>query len=203
MKETEITIERLTPAGTVNGHFILGNFFFKDSAKFNEEEVSTLKTMISNLHEGGYLTMYDLVEQQKFFVDKIRHPFATPMIHHKQNPDELVSLDEFAAWIQEKYDEHVSSYLSRWDFKFNGAFVWDDEECVRCMFEDLGAGSDFNVVFVQIEEKVIGTFLDKTNAENVMRSYDGYYPQKMEIKERATYGSEIQTLYKILSLLNL
>lgn len=180
---------------------VLGAYEQKDAA-FTEEEISTLKTMISNLHEGGYLTVYDIVEYKDFFVDKIRHPFATPKIYHKDNPDDLIAMDGFAEWIKKHHESNVLSYLRNWESEFCSPFSWDDEKLVNFMFEDLGAGSDFNVVFVQTEEKVIGTFLDKTNAENVIRSYDGYYPQKMEIKERATYGQEVQTLYKLLSLLN-
>ena len=64
---------------------ILGAYEQKD-ATFNEKEVSTLKTMISNLSENGFLKVYELIEYKEMFVDPKFYPNAVKKIFHHGNP---------------------------------------------------------------------------------------------------------------------
>ena len=203
MRETEITIERLTPAGTVNGHFILGDFFFKGSEKFTEEEVSTLKTVISNLNEHGFMTVYELIEHKEMFVDPKHYPNAVKKIFHNKNANMKVTKEQFPQWIRTDYKGFVEYFIDRvWNWEFKGEETWKDENFVDCMIDSLDENY-FSVVHVETVVGYLGIYLNKEDAEGQLRAYDGYFTEKMEVKERKIYGTEVKSLYKLLSLLNL
>lgn len=203
MRETEITIERLTPAGIVNGHFILGDFFFKDSAKFTEKEISTLKTMMSNLSDNGFLKVYELVEYKEMFVDPKFHPNAVKKIFHHGNPKMKVTKEQFPQWIRTDYKLFVEYFIDHvWNWEFKGEETWKDEAFVDCMIDTLDENF-FSVVYVETIPNVLNISLNKQQSEELMMSYDGYYPEKMEVKERTILCSETEVLRKLLSLLNL
>lgn len=194
MKET--TIQIIT-------HRPVDYLFFKNSAAFTEEEVSTLKFMISNLSENGFLKVYELVEYKEMFVDPKYYPNAVKKIFHEDKPNMKITMDQFAEWVQKEHGDFVNYYLNHWDYTFNGAFVWKDEECIECMFDCLSRKPDFSLVHVETIPNVLDTFLSKEDAEGQMMAYDGYFPEKMEVKEKTLFGSETKVLRKLLSLLNL
>ncbi|AGR46659.1 hypothetical protein vBBak6_113 [Bacillus phage v_B-Bak6] len=203
MKDTEITIQRMTPAGNVRGVFVLADFLFRDSASFTKEEISTLKTMVSNLNEHGFITVYELIEHKEIYVDPKHYPKSVKKIYHEDKRNEKITMDQFTEWVQREHSDFVNYYLNHWDYVFNGAFVWEDKECIECMFNALSQKPDFSVVHVETVVNYLDIYLNKEDAEGQLRAYDGYFTEKMEIQERKIFGSELQTLYKLLSLLNL
>jgi len=181
---------------------VLGAYEQKD-ATFNEKEVSTLKTMISNLSEHGFMTIYELIEHKEIYVDPKFYPNAVKKIFHEDKPNEKIAMDKFAEWVQEKHGDLVNYYLNHWEYKLEGMFDWENKEHVELIFERLSRRAYFSVVHVDTVVDYLGIYLSKEEAEGTLKSYDGYFTTKMEIKERKIFGSEIETLYKLLSLLNL
>jgi len=181
---------------------ILGAYEQKD-ATFNEKEVSTLKTMISNLSENGFLKVYELIEYKEMFVDPKFYPNAVKKIFHHGNPKMKVTKEQFPQWIRTDYKLFVEYFIDHvWNWDFKGEETWKNEAFVDCMIDMLDENF-FSVVYVETIPNVLNISLNKQQSEELMMSYDGYYPEKMEVKERTILCSETEVLRKLLSLLNL
>lgn len=202
MKETEITIQRMTPVGNARGSFVLADAIFRDSAAFTEKEMSTLKTMISNLSENGFLKVYELIEYKEIFVDRNYSQNAKKVIVNRKDRNRIVYADNFYEWLKDGRDLEgtVSMYL---DDRKPECFSWGNSECVNDLIEWFTENIYSNVAYIETIPNLLSTHLSKEVAEGVLQSYDGYYPEKMEVKERTLYGSEFESLFKLLSLLNL
>lgn len=203
MKETTVivkTFEEVEVDPTLKN--VLGRHTV-EGATFTEEEVSTLKTMISNLNENGMMKVYELIEHKEVYVDPKFYPNAVKKIFHEDKPNEKITMDQFSEWIQKEHGDLVKYYLNHWEYKLEGMFDWGNEEHVELIFERLSRRAYFSVVNVETITNVLGVHLTKENAEDQMKSYNSYYPDEMEVRKVTIFGSEVKSLYKLLSLLNI
>lgn len=180
---------------------VLGNYLTK-SAAFNEEELSTLKTIVSNLNEYGFLKVYELIEYKEIFVDRNYSQNARKVIVNKDDKNRIIYADKFYEHLEK--DDNVDSVMVMYleDVKPEG-FSWDNQKCVDDLIQWFADNTHSNVACVESIPNVLDVFLSKEQAEGQMQAYEGYYPERMEVKERNLFGSELQSLFKLLSLLNL
>lgn len=204
MKKTLITIEKVKTVCDIDESFVLNKFFTKESATFTEEEMSTLKNLISNLDEHGFLTVYDLVEYKEIYVDPKHYENATRMLYHNDRPQQKFKVEDLNKIDCGLLDGFIDVFFNKhWNFDFDGKFTWSDENCIDDLIHWLTEENQFSEVYVEYIPNVLDTFLSKEHAEGQMRAYEGYFPERMEIKENTISGSETKVLHKLISLLAL
>lgn len=185
---------------------VLGRYKQKDAA-FTEEEMSTLKTIVSNfnsIHEGT-LKVYDLIDYREVFVDPDFSSSEVEMIiDNNGDSDARTTRDNFADWMQENHNDLYVEFLNNnWNLIFHNAFVWSDHDCVQELIDWLVDVKNFSVVKVEYMPYIRDTFLDKNSANKWFNGTRYRYHEKAEIKERTIRDRGTRLLYKLLSLLNL
>ncbi|AZU99127.1 hypothetical protein pW4_118 [Bacillus phage pW4] len=201
MNETKITVERLTPAGYQNGIMYMGDFFFNRSAKFTEEEVSTLKTMISNFSDDGSLTVFELYDRIEIEVEE--GLIGDEIVCLVDTTDEEVKVNESEVfeYIKTKYPQAYKKYIGI----LGGHEFCNEDDNGRqldLMYWLRENYSFHDLKFYQMVGSNQKTFLTEEDAQQYLSDNKNKYADPM-ISEAIIENKTTKALSKLLSLLNL
>lgn len=178
--------------------------FDQRSTNFTEKEMATLKTIVSNFNERGYLSLFDLVDYKEIHVNEDYDEEAIKIVIDEHDPSCYTEINNLIEWIEqcdenaiEAFETYAKGFFD-YEFDKNNA---DHVEEFSDWLEDIRGG--YQVSHIQYIPFVKETYFDKNEADNELKNYSYRYHKNAKIIERKIYNDGTNVLRKLLSLLNL